>query len=148
MKCSSQRCWKVVKSLSLGLDIARWFSRALEGSLKTGRKEFYIAHCEGGRGFIAQRCSNFCGFYMALVEYGGGGRCSFIFIPADRDGVGWRKLAGGATGCWWRSQLKLSSTAASIVQGGLGGTSRLAKIRDDRSTKVRWRTTFGKCSVP
>lgn len=29
---------------------------------------------------------------MALVEYGGGGRRSFIFIPKDRDGMGWRKL--------------------------------------------------------
>lgn len=33
------------------------------------------------------------GFYMALVEYIGGGRRSFIFIPKDRDGAGWRNLA-------------------------------------------------------
>lgn len=52
----TKKGWKVVKSLSLGLDTARWFSRALEGSLKTGRKEFYTAHREGGRGFIAQWC--------------------------------------------------------------------------------------------
>lgn len=42
VKCSSRRGWKVVKSLSLGLDIARWFSRALEGSLKIDVRSFTL----------------------------------------------------------------------------------------------------------
>lgn len=57
-----------------------------------GGKEFYMAHREGDRGFIAQRCSNSWGGYMALVEYEGGGRRNFIFILKERDDKGWRKM--------------------------------------------------------
>lgn len=89
----TERGWKVKKEISLGLGTARWFTRALEDCLKARRKEFYSAHREGGWGYIAQRCSNSRGCYMALVEYGGGGHRSFIFIPEDTDGRGWRKLA-------------------------------------------------------
>lgn len=84
-----EKGWKVATKMRLGLVIARWFSKALEDNLKIGRKEYYFGHREGDRGYIAQRCSNFGGIFMALVEYGGGGRRSCIFIPEDTDGMGW-----------------------------------------------------------
>lgn len=88
-----ERGWKVVKEISLGTAIARWFSKVLEACMKSGSKEYHSAHREGVKGYIAQRCSNSRGCYMALVEYGGGGRQSFIFIPEYRDNRGWWKLA-------------------------------------------------------
>lgn len=87
-----EKGWKVVKNMRVGLETARWFHRALEGCLKAAGKGYYSAHRNGDRGYIAQRCSTSRGAYLALVEYGGGGRRSFIFIPEDRNGVGWRNL--------------------------------------------------------
>ncbi|KAG2672218.1 hypothetical protein I3760_13G030000 [Carya illinoinensis] len=71
---------------------ARWFSLALENCLTGGKKDFYTAHRDGDRGYIAQRGSNNQGAFMALVEYSRGGRRNCIFIPEERDGKGWRKL--------------------------------------------------------
>lgn len=48
---------------------------------------------EGSSSFIAQRCSDAHGRYMQLVENGGGSRCSFIFIPEEMEGKGWRRMA-------------------------------------------------------
>lgn len=90
--CIIERGWKVVKELSLGTASARWFSKVLEDCMKFGSKEFYSAHRDGARGYIAQQCSNAQGCYMALVEYNGGRCRSFIFIPKDSDGRGWWKL--------------------------------------------------------
>lgn len=69
----TERSWGVVKGMSLGLATALWLTKALENCLKVGRREFYTAHQEGDRSFIAQQCSNSRGYYMALVQYGGGG---------------------------------------------------------------------------
>lgn len=57
------------------------------------KKDFYTTSREGTKSFIVQRCLNVRGCYMALVEYGGGGRRSFIFIPKELGGKGWRKMA-------------------------------------------------------
>lgn len=63
-----------MKGMSLGLATVLWFTKALEDCLKGERREFYAAHQEGDKGFIMQRCSYSRGYYyMALVEYGGGG---------------------------------------------------------------------------
>lgn len=80
----TERGWKFVKNLRLEFAIARWFTKALEDCLKVGRREFYTSHREVDRGFIAQRCSNSQGVFMALVEYKQGGRRNCIFIPKDR----------------------------------------------------------------
>lgn len=87
----TEKGWKGIKKLNLSLGTVRWFFNALEVCLKEG-KGFYSAYRDGDRGYIAQRCSNSRGEYMALVEYCGGGRRNCVFIPGDKDRVGWRKL--------------------------------------------------------
>lgn len=54
--------------------------------MKDEKKDFYTTSREGTKSFIAQRCSNVRGHYMALVEYVGGGRSSFIFVPKELGG--------------------------------------------------------------
>lgn len=97
-----------MKEMSLGMFTVLLFAKALEECLKVERKDFYDTSREGDRGFISQRCSNAHGRYMALVEYGGGDKQNFIFIPEERGSKGWRKLAdalreagreGGHVGC-------------------------------------------------
>lgn len=61
--------------------------------MKGEKKVFYTTTQEGTISFIAQRCSNARGQYMALVEDGNGGERNFIFIPEVMDGLGWRKMA-------------------------------------------------------
>ncbi|KAF5450040.1 hypothetical protein F2P56_030421 [Juglans regia] len=89
----TERGWKGLQTLRLGWDTARWVLRALEECFKHGRKVCYSAYRDGNRGYIAQKGSNSRGSFLALVEYSGGGRWSFIFISGERDGMGWRKLA-------------------------------------------------------
>lgn len=43
--------------------------------------------------FIAHRGSNSHDRFLTLVEYGGGGLCSFIVIPEGREGKGWKSCA-------------------------------------------------------
>lgn len=81
-----------MKEISLGRSMVLWFAKRLEECLKGEIKDFYATSRESDRGFIVQRCSNAHGCYMALVEYGGGGRRNFIFILEERDDKGWRKL--------------------------------------------------------
>ncbi|XP_041000186.1 uncharacterized protein LOC121246196 isoform X2 [Juglans microcarpa x Juglans regia] len=76
----------------MGLETIRWVANSLEACLKNGSNGFYSARREGDRGFTAQRCSNSRGSYMALAAYGGGGRRSYILIPQDEAGIGWRKM--------------------------------------------------------
>lgn len=87
-----EKGWKVVKEIRLGIGTAWWFIKALEDCLKTVRKDFYFAHREGDRGYVAQRRHNSRGSFMALMEYGEDGYRNFLFIPEDREGRGWRKL--------------------------------------------------------
>ncbi|KAG6700305.1 hypothetical protein I3842_08G105600 [Carya illinoinensis] len=88
----TEKGWKLVKTMRLELTTARWFSKALDDCVKERKTEFYAGHRVGDRGFIAQRCSNLQGVFMALVEYYGGGRRNCIFIPEDFEGLGWRKM--------------------------------------------------------
>ncbi|KAF5461820.1 hypothetical protein F2P56_017887 [Juglans regia] len=137
----TERGWKVVKNLNLGLGTVRWFSNALEECLLLEGKGFYTAYRDGDKGYIAQRCCNSRGEYMALVEYGGGGRRNFIFIPGDKDRKGWRKLVEvlkeGSSGGSRRS-LPLTTTQYSnlpsyrdILQGG----RELVRTRDGNSAE-------------
>lgn len=79
----TERSLKVVKELRLGLSMVHWLAKSLEDCLKGDKQEFYTMARDGCRSFIAQRCSNAQGHYMALVEYGNGNRCNFVFIPED-----------------------------------------------------------------
>lgn len=57
-------------------------------------KDFYSIVGEGNRSFIAKKCSNANGHYMALVEYyRGGNKHKFIFIPKDKMNQGCQWLA-------------------------------------------------------
>lgn len=93
----TERSWKVMKEIRLGKVMVQCFIRTLGESLRSGMKELYATTREGDRSFIAQRCLNARGRFVALVEYGGGGRCNFIFISKDIsedvEGRGWRRLA-------------------------------------------------------
>ncbi|XP_041008893.1 uncharacterized protein LOC121253063 [Juglans microcarpa x Juglans regia] len=91
----TERGWKFVKSMKMELATARWFCRVLEDGVHARRKGFYASYREGDRGFTVQRGSNVQGAFMALEEHRGGGRCNCIFVPDDKDGRGWRKLAEG-----------------------------------------------------
>lgn len=55
-----------------------------------GLKEFVKSSRVGNKAFIAQRCSNKHGRFLAVVEYGVGGRRDFAIILEGRGGRGWR----------------------------------------------------------
>lgn len=82
-----------MKEIRLGKVMVQWFIRILEECLRGGMKEMYVTSREDDRSFIAHRCSNARCRFMALVEYGDGGRCNFTFIPEDMEGRGWRRMA-------------------------------------------------------
>lgn len=81
----------MVTKLSLGTATVRWLAKALEDYLKGEKKDFFTTVREGGRSFLVQSCSNGFDRYLALVEYGGGGRRNFIFV-LEEEGSGWRRL--------------------------------------------------------
>lgn len=81
------------KKLWLGLSTMQWFVKSIEVCLKGNTDEFYSTMREDNRCFLAQRYSNFQGWYLVLVEYGGGSRCNFIFISEEKRCTGWRRLA-------------------------------------------------------
>lgn len=62
-----------MKEMRLGSTGALVYQNA-GGGLRGGTKDFYTTAREGARSFMGQRCSNARGRFMALVEYGGGGR--------------------------------------------------------------------------
>lgn len=57
---------------------------------REGLKEFVKSSKVANKAFIAQRCSNSHGCFLALAEYGGGGQKGFIVILKGREGKGWR----------------------------------------------------------
>lgn len=74
-------------------------------------KELYATTREGGKGFIAQRCSNAQGRFIAL-EYSGGGRRNFIFIHKNVEGRGWRRMAAAL------GEISLNEQSAMYKGGG------------------------------
>lgn len=86
--------WKVVNELRMGLSTMQWFAKTLQNCLKV-RKDFYTMVREGNHSFIVQLCSNVRNCYMALMEYGVGSKCSFIFILEKMECNGWRRMAEG-----------------------------------------------------
>lgn len=51
----TERGWKGVNEIRLGVGTPCWFSKAMEDCLKIGRKEFYSTYREGVRRYIAQK---------------------------------------------------------------------------------------------
>jgi hypothetical protein len=58
-----------------------------------GLKEFVKSSKVGNKAFIALHCSNKHGCFLAVAEYGGGGRKGLVVIPKGRCGRGWRGFA-------------------------------------------------------
>jgi hypothetical protein len=67
-----------------------WPSATVEALLQAeGLKEFMKSSGGGNIAFIAQHWSNKHGCFLAVVEYGGGGRSGFPVILEGRGGKGW-----------------------------------------------------------
>lgn len=49
----TEKRWKVVKELKLGLPMVQWVAKTQEQCLKEGRMDFYTTTREGNRSFIA-----------------------------------------------------------------------------------------------
>ncbi|KAF5477643.1 hypothetical protein F2P56_004263 [Juglans regia] len=132
----TEKGWKGIKKMNLSLGTVRWFFNALEVCLKKEGKGFYSAYRDGDRGYIAQRCSNSRGEYMALVEYCGGGRRNCVFIPGDKDRVGWRKLAmalkeaGSGGGCQLPPITTVQNSNLRSYSDVLQGSREVEKFRD------------------
>lgn len=99
-----KKSWKMKKMVRLALALVRWLTKSLENCLRT--KDFYTSMREGNWIFIMQRLSNIRGQYLAVVEYGNGCRRNFIIIPEDKEGQGWRNMAGILGGFVRRQRLK------------------------------------------
>ncbi|KAF5442614.1 hypothetical protein F2P56_035254 [Juglans regia] len=76
----------------MGLSTVQWLKRALEESEIGARKDYYSSIREGYRSFIAHRCSNNRPRFLEVVVYAEGGRRSFIIIPEEEGGRGWRRM--------------------------------------------------------
>jgi hypothetical protein len=67
-----------------------WLLGTVEALLHgKGKEEFVKSSKVWRRAFIAQRCTNCQGPYLAPVEYKGGVRRAFIIIPERHEGKGW-----------------------------------------------------------
>jgi hypothetical protein len=58
-----------------------------------GQEEFVKSSRVVSRAFIAKRCTNRHGRYLALVKYKGGGRRGCIIILEGCEGKGWRSCS-------------------------------------------------------
>lgn len=148
----TERGWKVVKNLSLGLGTVRWFSNALEECLSVEGKGFYTAHRDGDKGYIAQRCINSRGKYMAL---------EFHLHSWGQGQNGLEKTCAGVEGSWKYWWFKADVTTSDDVTEfkflliqrrssrgqRVGEASRRERCRESRSVEVRSRHFFGWCSV-
>lgn len=67
-----------------------WPLATVEALLQAeGLKEFVKSSRVGNVAFIAQHWSNKHGRFLAVVEYGGGGRSGFPVLVEGRGGMGW-----------------------------------------------------------
>lgn len=90
--CITERGRRRKQELLLGLGTAQWLERAMEDCVKGESRDFYTSTREGFRSFIALRRSNDRGRFLEVVVYGEGGHRSFILIPEDKGGRGWRSM--------------------------------------------------------
>jgi hypothetical protein len=85
-----ERSKGVSQVIYLGKVSVAWLLTTVEALTQwEGLKEFVKSSRVGNKAFIALRCSNNHGCFLALVEYGGGGWRGFIVIPKGREGKGW-----------------------------------------------------------
>lgn len=77
-------------SLSLGIASVNWSLATLGDLLLVeASMEFLKSSRVGSKAFIAQKCANKFGRYLAFPEYEGGVRRGFVVIPKGRGGRGW-----------------------------------------------------------
>lgn len=81
------------KVIRTSYSLVQWLAKALGACWNGNPKEFYSTIREGNVCFVAQRCSNVPGHFLEVVVYGGGTRCSFIFIPKGEEGDWWQRIA-------------------------------------------------------
>lgn len=81
----TKRSWKVVKEMSLGMSTAQWFAKMLEDCLKGEKRIFTPLHRRLPEASLCRDAltSNASSRYMALVEYGGGGKQLHLYIGRD-----------------------------------------------------------------
>lgn len=72
--------------------MVNWFAKTLEDCSTGEKNEFYATSWDGSRSFMTRRCTNANGHQMAPMDYGGGGKRNFVFIPEGMEGMGWKKL--------------------------------------------------------
>lgn len=84
-----ERSLRVVSKVVLGLSMVQWLEKALKACLK--KEEKFATVKEGSSSFIARLYSNDRDCYIAMVEYGGGGRRTFIFV-LEEEGRGWKRM--------------------------------------------------------
>ncbi|KAB1207900.1 hypothetical protein CJ030_MR7G024262 [Morella rubra] len=70
-----------------------WLVNMSHSLLKAGTtSDFSSKFNESGCGFLAQRCLNKGGRYVAIVEYGGGRKVGAVMVPEGRYAHGWQIL--------------------------------------------------------
>ncbi|KAB1208245.1 hypothetical protein CJ030_MR7G027342 [Morella rubra] len=89
----SKWSWKALSSIFLGRFGAVWMVNMASRLQVDVNKEFVIKFNEASRAFIAQRCSNKVGRYVAIAEFGEGRRTEVVMIPEGNGGSGWKVLA-------------------------------------------------------
>ncbi|KAB1215950.1 putative ADP-ribosylation factor GTPase-activating protein AGD8 [Morella rubra] len=90
----SEWSWKAMISIFLGRYGAVWIvNLASRLQMVDNKKEVVVKFNEASRGFLAQRCSNKAGRYVAVAEFGGGRRKGVVMILEGKEGAGWKELA-------------------------------------------------------
>ncbi|KAB1204827.1 hypothetical protein CJ030_MR8G007181 [Morella rubra] len=84
---------KALSSIFLGRFGAVWMVNMASRLQVDIHKEFVVKYNEASRAFLAQRCSNKAGRYVAIAEFGGGRRKGVVMIPEGKEGSGWKDLA-------------------------------------------------------
>lgn len=70
-----------------------WMVNMSDKLMKAGAgSDFSSKFNESGHGFLAQRCLNKGGRYVAIVEYIGGQKVGAVMVPKGRFAYGWQIL--------------------------------------------------------
>jgi hypothetical protein len=78
-----------VRLVSLGKVTVIWLLATMEAlRLAEGSKAFVKSSRVGSKAFIAKRCLNKFGLFLAVVEYGGGDQRAFLVILEGKGGRG------------------------------------------------------------
>lgn len=89
----SEWCLKSMNIVHMEKFGVLWLVNMSDSLLKAGAtSDFSSKFTESGHGFLAQRCLNKGGQYVAIVEYGGGKNVGAVMVPEGRYAHGWQIL--------------------------------------------------------